>query len=527
MEILKITRGTNVNILVTVDEKYIKPLIYMLKSFGNEHYCNNFHLNEETDVYIAHSSLNDEQIAYIQNSVLDFPIKIHGIKITEKWFKGTPVLERLPEESFYRLMAFEYLPENVKKCLYLDPDILIIKPLFTLYNMDIDDYYIAAAGHVEGFVNKFNLARLGIETQNKYLNSGVMLMNIEKIRSDFSIDYILSVLNENIDRLLMGDQDLANILFIRKAKVIDERVYNLDERTMKRHRKSFSLDDVRSETAIVHYNGKYKPWLEGYKGVLDELYPFMESRGPAPKGKKWAQTKAVFSIICATKRQRILFASLIVCIVTCIFCYFFFGKSIMRFISEPDLFQAWLSKFGVFDEIAFIFIRAAQTVVKFIPAEPLEIASGYAWGTFYGTLYCIIGNFIGTIFIIILTRKFGKRFIDIFLPGKTLKSMRIFQNSEKMYTMLFFLYLIPGSPKDGFTYVVGLLPIKIVPFLIITFIARIPAVLSSTICGSGLASKRYLFSAAIFIGTAILAVVCGIIYKKYMKKKSDKIQIEM
>ena len=51
--------------------------------------------------------------------------EIINIKIDKAWFSDTPVLERLPKESFYRLLAFDFLPKDIDRCLYLDPDIYI------------------------------------------------------------------------------------------------------------------------------------------------------------------------------------------------------------------------------------------------------------------------------------------------------------------------------------------------------------------------------------------------------------------
>ena len=72
--------------------------------------------------------------------------------------------------------------------------------------------------------------------------------------------------------------------------------------------------------------------------------------------------------------------------------------------------------------------------------------------------------------------------------------MAIFKKKKNTYLWLFILYLIPGTPKDTFTYFVGMLPIKTIPFLIITGIAKIPSIISSTLCGATLADKQYLFA---------------------------------
>ena len=72
------------------------------------------------------------------------------------------------------------------------------------------------------------------------------------------------------------------------------------------------------------------------------------------------------------------------------------------------------------------------------------------------------------------------------------------------------------------TYLVGMMNVKVVPFLVLTFIARVPSVLSSTLCGSTLAEKQYLISAVIFGATLVLALIGGFIYKKYTDKKMQK-----
>lgn len=298
--------------------------------------------------------------------------------------------------------------------------------------------------------------------------------------------------------------------------------YNLDERVFHycQKREGFDLKAVETQTAIIHYNGKYKPWLDGYKGKLDYFYPDIVPKGPAPVKTLRKQIKSIYRITRPTKQQAVYIVGLLLFVCICLFSWIYFGTELTKIIDEPVRFRDWLEQFGAFDEIVFILIRAAQTVIKFIPAEPLEIASGYAWGAIPGMLYCVIGNLIGTIVILFLTRRFGQRFIELFLPVKNMQLVSIFKSSEKMYGLLFVLYLIPGSPKDGFTYFVGLFSIRIVPFMVITGIARMPSVLSSTLCGAAFAEKQYGVSLLIFAATIVLAVLGGLLYRKYMKKKA-------
>ena len=501
-----------INLLVTVDEKYIPPLVTALDSFAS------VHKGIKTKVFVAHSSIPDGEFDNLKKRFSPLDIDIISVKITEKWFSDTPVLERLPEESFYRLLAFDYLPKNVDRCLYLDPDIYIKKPLTELYNMDLAGKYIAGASHTYGLKNALNKVRLGIK--NRYFNSGVMLMNLEQIRRDFTVKTVIDCLKDNMQKLIMGDQDLANLLFGEKCVLIDEKIYNLDERTFKYNKKEYDIKWVEENTAIIHYNGKFKPWLDGYEGELDIFYPSIPSKGTAPKTDPKKRIKAIRAIMRLKSRQKIVIAGFLSVMILCIISYFTVGNELLKIISDPVIFRTWLDKFGNFDELVFIAIRSVQTIIKFIPAEPLEIGSGYAWGAIPGMFYCIVANMIGTVFIWIFTKRYGRKFVEFFIPIKHIESFFMFKNSAHIYVLLFFFYLIPGSPKDGFTYIAGLLPIKFVPFMIVSNIARMPSVLSSTMCGATLADKNYFVSGLILIITVLLAVIGSVIYGFYIKRKN-------
>ena len=512
-----ISNFSKINLLVSIDKNYLSVLATMLSTYSKHH------KNIKTDVYVMHSSLDENDFDYLESSLSNESIKIKGIKITDKYFSDIPILERIPEESFYRLLAFYYLGEDVERCLYLDPDICIRKNLSSLYGTDMKDNYVLAASHAHGLGNLFHKLRLGCSEEEKYFNSGVMLMNLSSIRRDFTKSAIISCLKENAQKLIMGDQDMANILFGQKTLLVDETVYNIDEKTFQhlKKKKGIDLDFVRDNTAIIHYDGKYKPWLKGYKGELNGLYPESNEYGEAPNGLLKKQIKSIWQIIRPRGKQIVSFSGTLIFLASLIFSYAFFGKELTAIISQPELLRAWLDGFGVFDELIFILIRAAQTVVKFIPAEPLEIGSGYAWGTIQGMLYCLTGNMIGTVIILSLVKHFGKRIIDKFVSSKNFKSLKIFENSERLYALIFLFYLIPGSPKDGFTYLVGILPVKPLPYMLITAIARIPSILSSTLCGSTFAEKNYLLSAVILVFTILLGVLGGVLYKKIFMNKSQ------
>lgn len=199
--------------------------------------------------------------------------------------------------------------------------------------------------------------------------------------------------------------------------------------------------------------------------------------------------------------------------------YFTVGKQLTEFVSDTKSFDAWLSLYKSFSAVVFIFIRAFQTVIKIIPAEPLEIASGYAFGTWGGLLYCSIGTFIGSLVIVFLSKVFGQAFIGAFVNEEQIKQLRVLSDTDNQNLFLWIFYLIPGTPKDIFTYIVSATDINLFRFFAITTIARIPSIITSTICGNELMNNNIKSAVIIFVLTAVVSGVCAIIYKKHNDKK--------
>ena len=91
---------------------------------------------------------------------------------------------------------------------------------------------------------------------------------------------------------------------------------------------------------------------------------------------------------------------------------------------------------------------------------------------------------------------------------------------------MFILFLIPGTPKDLLTYVVGLTPMKLTAFLLITTLARIPSVVSSTVTGS-LAQKGSYTAAVVTFGvTLIVTVICVMWYRRISKQEKQQAPAE-
>lgn len=256
------------NILVTLDKNYIPPLrvlLYsMVRSDPQTHYM----------VYVAHSSLTDEDFAEIRRGIPEEKCTICSVPVDADVMGDAPVLRRLSKETYYRLLAASFLPQEVDRVLYIDPDVCVIRPLTPFYNMDMRDKLMAGAGHVNRFLKWVNFKRLHIRKNEDYINAGILLMDVSKLRALDNTQDILNYVAHNSRKLLLGDQDVINAYYDGELLSLDARIYNLDEKFYARSQKcgNIDLDWVAQNTLLIHYNGSRKPWRADYDGQLGDYY---------------------------------------------------------------------------------------------------------------------------------------------------------------------------------------------------------------------------------------------------------------
>ena len=118
----------------------------------------------------------------------------------------------------------------------------------------------------------------GAKKDTVYVNTGVLLMNIEKLRREQSHEEVLAYINRRKFFLTLPDQDVISTLYGNKIKLADGMVYNLNERKIRgwnrRHGKGNKIDLARvdEQAKILHYLGRNKPWDEKYRGILKPYY---------------------------------------------------------------------------------------------------------------------------------------------------------------------------------------------------------------------------------------------------------------
>ncbi len=161
-------------------------------------------------------------------------------------------------------------------------------------------------------------------------------------------------------------------------------------------------------------------------------------------------------------------------------------------------------------------LQFLQIVVAFIPGEATQMAAGLIYGPWVGALIIFVGCVLSSAFIFVVVKRLGAPFVQKMVPTQYLEKFRKFEESGKLNITVFILFLIPGLPKDVFTYLVPLTDMPMRTFLILSNVGRIPGIVVSTYAASGLAEGRVLESVIIFAVLAAIAIVGILLRDKIM-----------
>jgi len=195
------------------------------------------------------------------------------------------------------------------------------------------------------------------------------------------------------------------------------------------------------------------------------------------------------------------------------------GAPLVRFAGDPDRFRAWVDASGPWSRVLFVAMVVVQLVLAFLPGEPFEVAAGYAFGFFEGTLLCLLGTFLGGALVFLAVRRYGTKLVAILFPRNRLLELKILKDPRRRTLLMLLLYLLPGTPKDFITYFAGLTDIKFWHFILISTLARLPSVVTSTAGGHAIGEEAYTMALAAFGAALLLALVGTLIYRRMTKDR--------
>lgn len=276
------------NVMIVTNSRYLKPAVVMLYSLFLQE-------QGEVTVYLPYEDLTKDELFGLARFVESFPGKrLVPLYVGTSFKEEVASRNGIMVETYYRIIGWGMLPQEVEKILYLDVDLVIQKPLRDLYGTDLGDRLFAVCEDIFGKINGFhegNKRRLSIPADGNYFNAGVMLVNVSGLRKTGEVEKILKRVYEHYERYEYNDQDVLNEMYQDRLIYVGWDQYNCppawyylnreaaargaltfagyDEiREFQKAPERFAADyvnlteQIAAQAAVIHHLADTKPWGE-------------------------------------------------------------------------------------------------------------------------------------------------------------------------------------------------------------------------------------------------------------------------
>ena len=247
-----------INIILASNDNYAQPLGVALYSI-----LDNFKSKKHTlKITVLDGGIVKENKAKILAIGSTFNTEIDFREISNDDFKDFPLVQYFSIVMYYRLLIPTFFKGRADKVIYIDCDTLTLGNIATLYEHDIQGFYLGAVrDFVESSVLTLNCPFY--KDIKKYFNSGVLLLNIQKMNEDNFVQKSFDFLKEHSSALLYPDQDALNYLCIDNWFELDREWNTQLDR---------SAEKIEPQPSVLHYTTDFKPWYRFYHNYYQKYY---------------------------------------------------------------------------------------------------------------------------------------------------------------------------------------------------------------------------------------------------------------
>ena len=189
----------------------------------------------------------------------------------------------LKTSAYYRLIIGELL-KDYDKCMYHDADILVLRDLQEMFDVDLDGFYVsgikAYLKHQETEENQRIMKKWGFPSFDNYIVSGNLVLNLFKIREDKLTERFIQQMHKGYPS---EDQDVINLCCYGKIHflplkfgMMNRWIYNDVLYTMGKKVYEFKeIEEAKESPAIVHFaGGVAKPWKNLRTAYADKWWEY-------------------------------------------------------------------------------------------------------------------------------------------------------------------------------------------------------------------------------------------------------------
>ena len=212
-------------------------------------------------------------------------------------------------------------------------------------------------------------------------------------------------------------------------------------------------------------------------------------------------------------RRRVLIGLVAAAAVTALLCWEYL-PGLLAWLADARAVRAFVSDRAFASRLTMLGINIVQVLLAFLPGEPVELASGYAFGFWEGTALCLAASGLATSAIYWATRRWGWKLVGLFFDRSLFDRFSWLKSAKRLELIMLVVFLIPGTPKDFLTYFAGLTNMRFMPVVLIATFGRIPSIVTSTITASAVGSGNWPLVVCTLVASALLLAVGGLMYRR-------------
>jgi lipopolysaccharide biosynthesis glycosyltransferase len=191
----------------------------------------------------------------LSNLGIDINIIEVGEDLFSSW-KEDLIVPHIPKAAYMRILIPHLV--NEKRAIYLDSDTIVRSDLSELYNTDLG---LTSIGGAYNFFDKseshIRPPILGHDVS--YINSGVLVMDLDKLRSDNFIKKTEEIHQAHYSKIMASDQCIIN-KYLEKGKTMIDRKWNYMIKGSKFTEDEFEQLLLNEDALVLHFTDCSKPW---------------------------------------------------------------------------------------------------------------------------------------------------------------------------------------------------------------------------------------------------------------------------
>ncbi|AHW61317.1 Lipopolysaccharide biosynthesis protein, LPS:glycosyltransferase [Draconibacterium orientale] len=276
--------NNTIYIAYSCDEAYIHHTgISLISLFENNKGINSI------IIYFIEKGVRQESINQLQTICDKYKRKLEVIPFSSICNDLHPSDTGRHIETIYSKLFFSRI-SNIDKMLYIDSDTIINGSIHELWSIDLSNYCVAG---VETYTVK-SKERLNLLPEDNFINDGIVLLNLEKLRKNrYDLKFLdfINMFNGNPPLLSEG-----TINFVCKGSILSlHPKFNLmsglisipnTNYTKNKYLSNYYSDEIIDEAikspVIIHYLSAFynRPWDKNCTHPLKNRYLFYKSLSP-------------------------------------------------------------------------------------------------------------------------------------------------------------------------------------------------------------------------------------------------------